>query len=209
MRPHSSHYSSMMQQSLLTNQMTALSAHQPINIGIAHVVWPQPASKRNRHSHNRWDSQLYWILWLEPLCLFIYLNVTYQPFFVKGTCPTRATSTYRSVGPQRWSMWSVRQWQEGGSHRGRCPWWKPGNRKLKTQTRRKMTQRRKSAASKRWCQTVSDSWSVPVNYSETWRSWWATPRAPRPVWSASVVNWQTEKMKGRRKTPGGAIWASE
>ncbi|XP_070686386.1 homeodomain-interacting protein kinase 3-like [Pempheris klunzingeri] len=52
-RPHSSHYSSVMQQPLLTNQMSALSAHQPINIGIAHVVWPQPANKRNRHSHNR------------------------------------------------------------------------------------------------------------------------------------------------------------
>ncbi|XP_047189129.1 homeodomain-interacting protein kinase 3-like isoform X2 [Scophthalmus maximus] len=52
-RPHSNHYSSVIQQPLLTNQMTAISAHQPINIGIAHVVWPQPASKRNRHSHNR------------------------------------------------------------------------------------------------------------------------------------------------------------
>ncbi|XP_069383810.1 homeodomain-interacting protein kinase 3a isoform X2 [Paralichthys olivaceus] len=52
-RPHSNHYSSVIQQPLLTNQMPALSAHQPINIGIAHVVWPQPASKRNRHSHNR------------------------------------------------------------------------------------------------------------------------------------------------------------
>ncbi|KAM8750363.1 homeodomain-interacting protein kinase 3a isoform 1-T1 [Acanthopagrus schlegelii] len=46
-------YTSVMQQPLLTNQMSALSAHQPINIGIAHVVWPQPANKRNRHSYNR------------------------------------------------------------------------------------------------------------------------------------------------------------
>ncbi|XP_078113854.1 homeodomain-interacting protein kinase 3-like isoform X3 [Sander vitreus] len=46
------HYT-VMQQPLLTNQMPALSAHQPINIGIAHVVWPQPANKRNRYSHNR------------------------------------------------------------------------------------------------------------------------------------------------------------
>lgn len=53
--PHS-HYGSVMQQPLLTNQMSALSAHQPINVGIAHVVWPQPANKRNRHSQNRWDS---------------------------------------------------------------------------------------------------------------------------------------------------------
>ncbi|KAM4553766.1 homeodomain-interacting protein kinase 3-like isoform 1-T1 [Fundulus diaphanus] len=52
-RPHSSHYNAVMQQPLLTNQMPALSAHQPINIGIAHVVWPQPASKRNRQGHNR------------------------------------------------------------------------------------------------------------------------------------------------------------
>nr|XP_043891574.1 homeodomain-interacting protein kinase 3-like isoform X2 [Solea senegalensis] len=53
LHPHSNHYSSVIQQPLLTNQMSALSAHQPINIGIAHVVWPQLASKRNRHSHNR------------------------------------------------------------------------------------------------------------------------------------------------------------
>uniref|UniRef100_A0A671UHI1 non-specific serine/threonine protein kinase n=1 Tax=Sparus aurata TaxID=8175 RepID=A0A671UHI1_SPAAU len=50
-------YTSVMQQPLLTNQMSALSAHQPINIGIAHVVWPQPANKRNRHSYNRERSQ--------------------------------------------------------------------------------------------------------------------------------------------------------
>ncbi|XP_068458646.1 homeodomain-interacting protein kinase 3a [Clinocottus analis] len=47
------HYTSVLQQPLLTNQMQALSAHQPINIGIAHVVWPQPANQRNRHGHNR------------------------------------------------------------------------------------------------------------------------------------------------------------
>uniref|UniRef100_A0A672QJD0 non-specific serine/threonine protein kinase n=1 Tax=Sinocyclocheilus grahami TaxID=75366 RepID=A0A672QJD0_SINGR len=52
-RPHSSHYSSVMPQAIVPNQM-AVSAHQPINIGIAHVVWPQPASnKRNKPSHNR------------------------------------------------------------------------------------------------------------------------------------------------------------
>uniref|UniRef100_A0A3B4A7M2 non-specific serine/threonine protein kinase n=1 Tax=Periophthalmus magnuspinnatus TaxID=409849 RepID=A0A3B4A7M2_9GOBI len=48
-RPHSSHYNSMLQQSLLTNQ---IPAHQPINVGIAHVVWPQSTTKRNRHNHN-------------------------------------------------------------------------------------------------------------------------------------------------------------
>uniref|UniRef100_A0A8C1WS12 non-specific serine/threonine protein kinase n=1 Tax=Cyprinus carpio TaxID=7962 RepID=A0A8C1WS12_CYPCA len=52
------HYSSMMphHQPLLTNPM-AMSAHQPISIGIAHVVWPQPAAnKRNKPSSNRLHS---------------------------------------------------------------------------------------------------------------------------------------------------------
>ncbi|KAI7802898.1 homeodomain-interacting protein kinase 3, partial [Triplophysa rosa] len=52
---HGNHYNSMMphHQPLLTNQM-AISAHQPISIGIAHVVWPQPAAnKRNKVSSNR------------------------------------------------------------------------------------------------------------------------------------------------------------
>lgn len=52
---HGNHYSSMMphHQPLLTNPM-AISAHQPISIGIAHVVWPQPATnKRNKASSNR------------------------------------------------------------------------------------------------------------------------------------------------------------
>ncbi|XP_068595100.1 homeodomain-interacting protein kinase 3-like [Brachionichthys hirsutus] len=53
MHSHNSLFNSVMQQPLLTNQMPSLSAHQPINIGIAHVVWPQPANKRNRHGHNR------------------------------------------------------------------------------------------------------------------------------------------------------------
>uniref|UniRef100_A0A8C4H0G0 non-specific serine/threonine protein kinase n=1 Tax=Dicentrarchus labrax TaxID=13489 RepID=A0A8C4H0G0_DICLA len=46
-RPHGNHYSSMIAhpQPFLTNQMT-MSTHQPINIGIAHVVWPQPASPK-------------------------------------------------------------------------------------------------------------------------------------------------------------------
>ncbi|XP_013867623.1 homeodomain-interacting protein kinase 3 isoform X1 [Austrofundulus limnaeus] len=52
-RSHGGHFNAMMQQPLLNNQIPALSAHQPINIGIAHVVWPQPASKRNRQGHNR------------------------------------------------------------------------------------------------------------------------------------------------------------
>uniref|UniRef100_A0A8C8IP06 non-specific serine/threonine protein kinase n=1 Tax=Oncorhynchus tshawytscha TaxID=74940 RepID=A0A8C8IP06_ONCTS len=51
-RQHSNHYSNMMQP-LLTNQM-AMSGPQPINIGIAHVVWPQPhANNRNRPSQSR------------------------------------------------------------------------------------------------------------------------------------------------------------
>uniref|UniRef100_A0A3P8SH43 non-specific serine/threonine protein kinase n=2 Tax=Amphiprion percula TaxID=161767 RepID=A0A3P8SH43_AMPPE len=54
-RPHGNHYSSMIAhpQPFLTNQMT-MSTHQPINIGIAHVVWPQPAAnKRAKPSVNR------------------------------------------------------------------------------------------------------------------------------------------------------------
>uniref|UniRef100_A0A4W5KCZ2 non-specific serine/threonine protein kinase n=1 Tax=Hucho hucho TaxID=62062 RepID=A0A4W5KCZ2_9TELE len=51
-RQHSNHYSNMMQP-LLTNQMT-MSGPQPINIGIAHVVWPQPhTNNRNRPSQSR------------------------------------------------------------------------------------------------------------------------------------------------------------
>ncbi|XP_063083818.1 homeodomain-interacting protein kinase 3 isoform X3 [Cavia porcellus] len=50
---HSNHYNSVMPQPLLTNQIT-LSAPQPISVGIAHVVWPQPAStKKNKLCHNR------------------------------------------------------------------------------------------------------------------------------------------------------------
>ncbi|KAA0714622.1 Homeodomain-interacting protein kinase 3 [Triplophysa tibetana] len=54
-RSHGNHYNSMMphHQPLLTNSM-AISAHQPISIGIAHVVWPQPAAnRRNNVSSNR------------------------------------------------------------------------------------------------------------------------------------------------------------
>uniref|UniRef100_A0A3B4ZXI3 non-specific serine/threonine protein kinase n=1 Tax=Stegastes partitus TaxID=144197 RepID=A0A3B4ZXI3_9TELE len=54
-RPHGNHYSSMIAhpQPFLTNQMT-MSTHQPINIGIAHVVWPQPAAnKRAKPGVNR------------------------------------------------------------------------------------------------------------------------------------------------------------
>ncbi|KAI5624336.1 homeodomain-interacting protein kinase 3, partial [Silurus asotus] len=55
-RPHGNHYSSILPhpQPLLANHMTAMSAHQPISIGIAHVVWPQPAAnKRNKPCMNR------------------------------------------------------------------------------------------------------------------------------------------------------------
>ncbi|KAF7699392.1 hypothetical protein HF521_004134 [Silurus meridionalis] len=55
-RPHGNHYSSILPhpQTLLANHMTAMSAHQPISIGIAHVVWPQPAAnKRNKPCMNR------------------------------------------------------------------------------------------------------------------------------------------------------------
>uniref|UniRef100_A0A3P9C473 non-specific serine/threonine protein kinase n=1 Tax=Maylandia zebra TaxID=106582 RepID=A0A3P9C473_9CICH len=63
-RPHNSHYNAVIKQPLLTNQMPALSAHQPINIGIAHVVWPQPTNKRNRRSHNRLASAPCARLWI-------------------------------------------------------------------------------------------------------------------------------------------------
>ncbi|XP_061600407.1 homeodomain-interacting protein kinase 3 [Cololabis saira] len=54
-RPHGNHYGSMIThpQPFLTNQMS-ISTHQPINIGIAHVVWPQPAAnKRAKPCVNR------------------------------------------------------------------------------------------------------------------------------------------------------------
>lgn len=47
------HYNSVMPQPLLTHQIT-FSAPQPISVGIAHVVWPQPAAtKRNKLCQNR------------------------------------------------------------------------------------------------------------------------------------------------------------
>ncbi|XP_006864938.1 PREDICTED: homeodomain-interacting protein kinase 3 isoform X2 [Chrysochloris asiatica] len=53
---HSSHYNSVMPQPLLTNQIT-LSAPQPISVGIAHVVWPQPATtKKTKLCQNRSNS---------------------------------------------------------------------------------------------------------------------------------------------------------
>ncbi|XP_007530154.1 homeodomain-interacting protein kinase 3 isoform X1 [Erinaceus europaeus] len=53
---HSNHYSSVIPQPLLTNQIT-LSAPQPISVGIAHVVWPQPATtKKNKMCQNRSNS---------------------------------------------------------------------------------------------------------------------------------------------------------
>ncbi|XP_060784270.1 homeodomain-interacting protein kinase 3a isoform X2 [Neoarius graeffei] len=52
-RSHTSHYGSMMPQPLVPSQM-AVSAHQPMNIGIAHVVWPQTtANKSSKPSQNR------------------------------------------------------------------------------------------------------------------------------------------------------------
>ncbi|XP_066494364.1 homeodomain-interacting protein kinase 3 isoform X2 [Tiliqua scincoides] len=51
--PHGNHYNSVMAQSLLTNQIT-FSAPQPISVGIAHVVWPQPTpTKKNKVCQNR------------------------------------------------------------------------------------------------------------------------------------------------------------
>ncbi|XP_053091243.1 homeodomain-interacting protein kinase 3a isoform X3 [Pangasianodon hypophthalmus] len=53
LRSHTSHYGSMMPQPLVPNQI-AVSAHQTMNIGIAHVVWPQTtANKSGKPSQNR------------------------------------------------------------------------------------------------------------------------------------------------------------
>ncbi|XP_006883802.1 PREDICTED: homeodomain-interacting protein kinase 3-like isoform X2 [Elephantulus edwardii] len=53
---HSSHYNSVMPQPLLTNQIT-LSAPQPLSMGIAHILWPQPATtKKNKLCQNRSNS---------------------------------------------------------------------------------------------------------------------------------------------------------
>uniref|UniRef100_G3U3H4 non-specific serine/threonine protein kinase n=1 Tax=Loxodonta africana TaxID=9785 RepID=G3U3H4_LOXAF len=53
---HSNHYNSVVPQPLLTNQIT-LSAPQPISVGIAHVVWPQPpTTKKNKLCQNRSNS---------------------------------------------------------------------------------------------------------------------------------------------------------
>uniref|UniRef100_A0A8C1M1R3 non-specific serine/threonine protein kinase n=1 Tax=Cyprinus carpio TaxID=7962 RepID=A0A8C1M1R3_CYPCA len=73
------HYSSMIphHQPLLTNPM-ALSAHQPISIGIAHVVWPQPAAnKRNKPSSNRLVPRSYpdSLMWSHALSYsFLLIN---------------------------------------------------------------------------------------------------------------------------------------
>ncbi|XP_041052961.1 homeodomain-interacting protein kinase 3a isoform X4 [Carcharodon carcharias] len=57
----SSHYSSMLPQHLLTNQM-ALSVANPISVGIAQVVWAQPSAanrKRNKHCQKRSNTSHY------------------------------------------------------------------------------------------------------------------------------------------------------
>ncbi|XP_005991302.1 homeodomain-interacting protein kinase 3 isoform X2 [Latimeria chalumnae] len=53
--PHGNHYNSVIPQRILTNQMALSAHHQPISVGIAHVVWPQPsaANKRNKPCQNR------------------------------------------------------------------------------------------------------------------------------------------------------------
>lgn len=81
MIPHSSHYNSVMPQPLLTNQMT-LSAPQPISVGIAHVVWPQPATtKKNKLCQNR--------------LVLVYLNFPLQlklGFEIKFACTLKGHS---------------------------------------------------------------------------------------------------------------------
>uniref|UniRef100_A0A9J8AC09 non-specific serine/threonine protein kinase n=1 Tax=Cyprinus carpio carpio TaxID=630221 RepID=A0A9J8AC09_CYPCA len=76
------HYSSMMphHQPLLTNPM-AMSAHQPISIGIAHVVWPQPAAnKRNKPSSNRLVHTSY------PDTRLMYEGLEFRWYFLFSTC---------------------------------------------------------------------------------------------------------------------------
>nr|XP_054096717.1 homeodomain-interacting protein kinase 3 isoform X3 [Callithrix jacchus] len=52
----SNQYNSVIPQPLLTSQIT-LSAPQPVSVGIAHVVWPQPATtKKNKLCQNRSNS---------------------------------------------------------------------------------------------------------------------------------------------------------
>ncbi|XP_072322327.1 homeodomain-interacting protein kinase 3a isoform X1 [Scyliorhinus torazame] len=56
-----SHYSSILPQHLLTNQM-ALSAANPISVGIAQVIWAQPSAanrKRNKHCQKRSNTSHY------------------------------------------------------------------------------------------------------------------------------------------------------
>ncbi|XP_017329873.1 homeodomain-interacting protein kinase 3a isoform X1 [Ictalurus punctatus] len=68
-RSHTSHYGSMMPPPLVPNQM-AVSAHQPVNIGIAHVVWPQAtANKSGKPSQNRSLNMLHYTEMHTSVCL--------------------------------------------------------------------------------------------------------------------------------------------
>jgi len=81
-RPHGNHYSSMIAhpQPFLTNQMT-MSTHQPINIGIAHVVWPQPAAnKRAKPCVNRYSTWAF-ALSHRNICAHAFPNETVTFFF--------------------------------------------------------------------------------------------------------------------------------
>lgn len=85
MIPHSNHYNSVMPPPLLTNQIT-LSAPQPISVGIAHVVWPQPATtKKNKLCQNRLVFTLICILKLD--------------FKIKFACTPKGHSVVFKNGP--------------------------------------------------------------------------------------------------------------
>ncbi|KAM8877980.1 homeodomain-interacting protein kinase 3 isoform 1-T2 [Synchiropus picturatus] len=87
-RPHGNHYSSLIAhpQPFLTNQMT-MPTHQPINIGIAHVVWPQAAAnKRDKPCVNR--SAFFFFL---SVCHFCFL-VTVTNSLCRGSIFSQNTN---------------------------------------------------------------------------------------------------------------------
>ncbi|XP_026991092.2 homeodomain-interacting protein kinase 3a isoform X1 [Tachysurus fulvidraco] len=68
-RSYTSHYGSMMPQQLVPSQM-AVSAHQHMNIGIAHVVWPQTtANKSTKPTQNRSGNMSYYTETHTSVCL--------------------------------------------------------------------------------------------------------------------------------------------
>lgn len=102
--PHGNHYSTMIThpQPFLTNQMT-MSTHQPINIGIAHVVWPQPAAnKRVKPCVNRCSTEH---------GFYTSIKIVSSPFLkvmlfslIGAISPKQQTSKMYHASPQRWPI---------------------------------------------------------------------------------------------------------